>query len=153
MMARITAWNTSASASSLRPAPTARATDEATPLPRPPFDIMVIIMKTGNTSATPASASVPRKPTYQPSAILTAVCATRTVTVGSASLNSVGRIGAVSSVARVVSLLARAAEVADDGAAVAASISPPADKAAACFSAMIAPLQEGLLNYGHTTLL
>jgi hypothetical protein len=48
---------------SRRPAPMARATEEATPEPSPPFDIMVISMKIGNTSAAPASASVPRKPT------------------------------------------------------------------------------------------
>jgi hypothetical protein len=54
------ACSTSAFASSLRPAPVARATAEATPLPSPPFDIIVISMNTGNTSATPASASVPR---------------------------------------------------------------------------------------------
>ena len=90
-------------------------------------------MKTGNTSATPASASVPRKPTYQPSAMLTAVCATRTVTVGNASFSSVVRIGAVSSAARVASLVARAAELACAGAASAAptSIVPPAGNAAA----------------------
>ena len=44
--------------------------------------------------------------------MLTAVCATRTVTVGNASFSNVGRIGAVSSAARVASLLARAAETA-----------------------------------------
>ena len=43
--------------------PIARAMAEATPLPSPPFDMVVISMKIGKTSATPASASVPRKPT------------------------------------------------------------------------------------------
>ena len=43
--------------------------------------------------------------------------ATRTVTVGSSSLSKVGRIGAVSSAARVASLLARAAEFAACGVA------------------------------------
>jgi hypothetical protein len=60
MIASTIAWNSAASASSRRPAPTARATDEATPEPNPPFDIIVISMKIGNTSAAPASASVPR---------------------------------------------------------------------------------------------
>jgi len=61
-------------------------------------------MKIGNTSAAPASASVPSKPTNQASATLTAVCATSTVIVGSASFNSVGRIGAVRSAFRAASL-------------------------------------------------
>ena len=60
-MASTTEWNTSESASFWRPAPIARAIEEATPLPSPPFDMVVISMKIGNTSATPASASVPRK--------------------------------------------------------------------------------------------
>ena len=62
-IASTTEWKTSASASCWRPAPMARAMAEATPLPSPPFDMVAISMKIGKTSATPASASVPRKPT------------------------------------------------------------------------------------------
>ena len=57
----ISACSTSASASSRRPAPSARAIAEEMPPPIAPADSICIIMKPGNTSAMPASASVPRR--------------------------------------------------------------------------------------------
>ena len=60
-----TACITSASASSRRPAPNARATAEEMPPPMAPPETICINMTTGNTSAMPASASVPRWETHQ----------------------------------------------------------------------------------------
>ena len=57
-----TACSTSALASSRRRAPSARAMAEAMPPPMAPEDIICISITTGNTSATPASASVPSWP-------------------------------------------------------------------------------------------
>ena len=51
-----------ASASSRRPAPSARAIADDTPPPIAPDDIICISMTPGNTSETPASASVPSLP-------------------------------------------------------------------------------------------
>ncbi len=53
------ACSTSASASSRRPPPSARAIAEEMPPPIAPADSICIIMKPGNTSAMPASASSP----------------------------------------------------------------------------------------------
>ena len=61
-VAMISAWEMVASASSRRPAPSARAIAEDTPPPIAPADIICISMTPGNTSATPASASVPSLP-------------------------------------------------------------------------------------------
>ena len=55
----MSACSTSASASSRRPAPSARAIADEMPPPIAPADIICISMKPGNTSAMPASASVP----------------------------------------------------------------------------------------------
>ena len=57
------AWIVSASASSRRPPPSARAIAEEMPPPIAPADIICISITTGNTSATPASAAVPSLPT------------------------------------------------------------------------------------------
>ena len=57
------AWATSASAWARRPAPSARATAEATPPPMPPADIVCISMTSGNVTEIPARASGPRRPT------------------------------------------------------------------------------------------
>jgi len=59
--ARTNAFSASASASATLPAPIARAIDDATPPPMPPFDIICISMNIGNTKLIPARASVPRK--------------------------------------------------------------------------------------------
>jgi hypothetical protein len=48
----------------------------------PPFDIMVINMKTGNTSATPATAAVPNRLTKYVSATPTSVCMVNTTSTG-----------------------------------------------------------------------
>ena len=61
--AMMSAWGTSASASSRRPAPSARAIADEIPPPIAPADIICMSMSTGNTSATPARASVPSLPT------------------------------------------------------------------------------------------
>jgi hypothetical protein len=57
------ACHTSASASARRRAPSARAIDEAMPPPMAPLEVICISMTMGNTSAMPASASVPSLPT------------------------------------------------------------------------------------------
>jgi hypothetical protein len=57
------ACSTSALASSLRRAPSARAMAEAMPPPMAPADVVCISITSGNTSAMPASASVPSLPT------------------------------------------------------------------------------------------
>jgi len=59
----------------------------------PPFDIICISISTGNTSATPTSASVPRKLTKYVSATPTSVCTTKTTIVGKARRSMVGTIG------------------------------------------------------------
>ena len=59
------ACSTSASASSRRPPPSARATADEMPPPIAPAESICIIMKPGKTSAMPASASVPRRETHQ----------------------------------------------------------------------------------------
>ena len=78
------ACSTSASASSRRPAPSARATAEEMPPPIAPADSIGIIMKPGNTSAMPASASVPRRETHQVSISPVEACAIITSTFGQA---------------------------------------------------------------------
>src|SRR5262249_47556787 len=98
--ATATACATSAWASSMRFAPTARATAEETPPPIPPLDIMVMSIKTGNTRATPATAPVPRKLTNQVSAMPTKVWSASTTRSGHASPRSVGAIGLCSSALR-----------------------------------------------------
>ena len=57
------AWSASASASARRPPPSARAIADEMPPPMAPADIICISMSSGNTSATPASGSVPSLPT------------------------------------------------------------------------------------------
>ena len=59
------ACSTSASASSRRPPPRARATADEMPPPIAPADSICIIMNPGKTSATPASASRPSRETHQ----------------------------------------------------------------------------------------
>ena len=58
-----TACITNAFASACRLAPIARATADEMPPPIAPADIICINISAGNTSATPASASVPSRPT------------------------------------------------------------------------------------------
>jgi hypothetical protein len=60
--AMIRACTTSALASALRLAPTARAIADEMPPPIAPADIICMSISAGNTSATPASASVPSRP-------------------------------------------------------------------------------------------
>ena len=91
----ISACSTSASASSCRRAPRARAIAEEMPPPIAPADSICIIMKPGNTSAMPASASVPRRETNQVSISPVEACASITSTFGHARRSSVGTIGAV----------------------------------------------------------
>ena len=50
-------------ASTRRPAPSARATAEATPPPMPPADMVCMSMTSGKVTDTPASASAPSQPT------------------------------------------------------------------------------------------
>jgi len=59
----MTACSAIASASSWRPAPKARATEDAMPPPMPPADIVCISITRGKTSAAPAKASTPSRPT------------------------------------------------------------------------------------------
>ena len=84
------ACSTSASASSRRPPPNARAMAEEMPPPIAPADSICIIMNPGNTSAMPASASVPRRDTNQVSTRPVEACATITRMFGQASSSSVG---------------------------------------------------------------
>src|SRR5579872_4101261 len=91
------ACNTSASASSRRPPPRARATADEMPPPIAPPDSICIIMQPGNTSAMPASASVPRRETQNVSIRPVAACASITRMFGTASRNKVGAIGPSSS--------------------------------------------------------
>ena len=62
-----------------------------------PADSICIIMKPGNTSAMPASASVPRRDTHQVSIRPVEACATITRMFGQAMPSRVGRIGPCSS--------------------------------------------------------
>ena len=96
-MARPTtsACSTSARASSVRPAPSARAIAEATPPPMPPLATFSIRAMKGKTSARPASASRPRRPTYQVSAMATKICTTMSAVVGPARRSRLRPIGAV----------------------------------------------------------
>src|SRR5262245_48706455 len=91
------ACHASASASGRRPAPSARATAEATPPPMPPADMVCMSMISGNTRATPASASAPSQPTNIASAALTTACTAMTTTLGAARRRSVGTTGPCSS--------------------------------------------------------
>ena len=93
----ITACSTSASASACRRAPIARAIADEMPPPIAPPDSICIIMKPGNTSAMPASASVPRRATNQVSISPLDDCAIITSTVGHASHSSVGTMRPCSS--------------------------------------------------------
>src|SRR5262245_25081783 len=86
-------WATSALASARRPAPRARAIAEDTPPPMPPADIICMSIATGKTSATPASASVPRKPTKYVSITLTSAWTVTTIMVGAANRSNVAAIG------------------------------------------------------------
>src|SRR5207248_5906687 len=87
------AWATSASAWARRPAPSARATAEATPPPIPPADIVCISMTSGNVTEIPARASGPRRPTKYASSTLMATWASSMITLGAASRNRVSAIG------------------------------------------------------------
>ena len=62
------------------------------PPPMAPPDSICIIMKPGNTSAMPASASRPRRDTYHVSISPTAACASITSTFGQAMRSRVGTI-------------------------------------------------------------
>ena len=106
-MLMISACITSASAWSRRPAPSARAIADEMPPPMAPAEIICISMTPGNTSAMPASASVPSLATNQVSISPVAACATITSTLGHAIHSSVGTIGPCSS-ARVRGLMAAA---------------------------------------------
>ena len=68
----------------------------ATPPPMPPAAIICISIMNGNTSAKPASASVPSRPKKKVSAIATKVWTTMTAVVGPASRHRLRPIGAVS---------------------------------------------------------
>ena len=70
---------------------------DAMPPPMAPADIICISITAGNTSAMPASASVPSLPTNQVSISPTAACATITSTMGAPRRNSVGTMGPSSS--------------------------------------------------------
>ena len=59
----------------------------------PPADMVCISMISGNTSATPASASAPSQPTYIASAALTTACTAMTTMLGAARRSSVGTMG------------------------------------------------------------
>ena len=81
---------TQASASSRRPEPSARAMAEEMPPPTAPAESICIIMKPGNTSAMPVSASVPSRETNHVSINPVAACASITRMFGQAMRNSVG---------------------------------------------------------------
>jgi hypothetical protein len=70
----------------------------------PPFETIVMSMKSGNTSATPAMALVPRKLTNQVSATPTNVCNASTTRIGHARPRSVGAIGASRTAVRFMSV-------------------------------------------------
>jgi len=77
--------------------PSARAIAEEMPPPTAPAEIICISITPGNTSAIPASASVPSFETNQVSIRPDAACASMTRTFGQAMRNSVGTIGPWSS--------------------------------------------------------
>ena len=85
-----TACSTSASASLRRPAPNARATAEEMPPPMAPAETICINMTTGNTSAMPANASVPRCETHQVSISPVDAWASMTRILGQARRSNVG---------------------------------------------------------------
>ena len=85
------ACNTSASASSRLPPPSARATADEMPPPIAPADSICIIMNPGKTSAMPASASSPSRDTHQVSISPVEACASMTAILGQASRSSVRR--------------------------------------------------------------
>jgi hypothetical protein len=89
------ACSASVAARSLSPAPSARLIAEETPPPIAPADIICVSMASGNTSAIAASGTVPSRPIYEVSATATNVLPTMATAFGRASVNSVGRIGAV----------------------------------------------------------
>ena len=103
----ISACMTSASAWSRRPAPSARAMADEMPPPMAPAEIICISMTPGNTSAMPASASVPSFATNQVSIKPVAACATITSMLGHAIHSNVATIGPCSS-ARVRGVMAGA---------------------------------------------
>jgi hypothetical protein len=91
------AWRTKVSASSRRPLPRARAMADEIPPPMAPPEIICIIMKPGNTSAMPVSASVPRWDSHHVSISPVDACADMTRMFGQAMLISVGTIAPCSS--------------------------------------------------------
>ena len=91
------ACQTRAFASSFRPEPSARAMAEEMPPPMAPPESICIIMKPGNTSAMPASASVPRCETHQVSISPVEACTSMTRMFGQARRSKVGTIGPRSS--------------------------------------------------------
>src|SRR5947209_1910767 len=91
------ACSTSASASAARRAPSARAIADEMPPPSDPAEIICISMTPGKTSAIPASASVPSRPTQNVSIRPELACASITMTLGHAMRSSSGTIGACSS--------------------------------------------------------
>src|ERR1051326_1189668 len=88
-MATASAWRTRASASARRPPPSARAIADEIPPPIAPADIICISISTGNTSVTPASASVPSFAMKYVSMSPTAAWANITSTLGAASRSRV----------------------------------------------------------------
>jgi hypothetical protein len=89
------ACGTSARASSMRPAPSARAIAEATPPPMPPAAMLCIRVMKGTTRAAPASEAVPSSARNQVSARATATCTSMIRVVGPASRNRLRPSGAV----------------------------------------------------------
>ena len=67
------------------------------PPPSEPAEIICISMTPGNTSAMPASASVPSRPTQNVSISPLLACASMTTTLGHAMRSKSGTIGACSS--------------------------------------------------------
>ncbi len=80
----------SASDSSRRPAPRARAIADEMPPPMAPAEIICISITAGNTSAMPASASVPSRATKKVSISPVAACAIITSMLGQARPTRVG---------------------------------------------------------------
>jgi hypothetical protein len=87
------AWSTKASASAWRPPPSARAIAEEMPPPMAPPDIICISITTGNTTAIPASASVPRWDSHQVSTKPVLACASITKMFGQESRKRVEAMG------------------------------------------------------------
>ncbi len=96
-MLMTTACSTSASASSRWPRPSARAIAAEMPPPIAPAEIVCISMTTGNTSAMPASASVPRRATQKVSISPVEACASMIRMFGHAMRSSIGTTGSCSS--------------------------------------------------------